>query len=572
VKKYTADFETTTDPIDCRVWAWGICDIENDINFVYGNNIETFLAWLEYSENSTFFFHNLKFDGEFILYYLLTHGFTYCKNARNLKHKQFSCLISDMNVFYSIDICFYSDERTSRKCKILDSLKLLPFPVSDIAMYFNLPIEKLKINYNAVRSNGHKLTTEEISYLRNDCTIVAKALKIQFDQDLTKMTIGSNALTSYKKSIGKKNFDRWYPAPLYDKEIRDSYRGGFTYLNPKYQGIEVKSGISLDTNSLYPWVMYVKKLPFGEEIYFEGEYKYDKIYNLYVQTFRCQFQLKNDRIPTVQIKGNLAFTPTQYLTNSKDKDGVDEEISLCMTSIDLKLFFEQYDVWNVEYLYGFKFMSCTGLFKSYIDYWIGVKNQATIDKNYGLRTLAKLMLNSLYGKFSLNPNVQSRIPYLDESETVKYRLDEKEVRKPIFIPIGTFITSYARENTIRAAQTVYDRFMYADTDSLYLEDTVLPENLKIDKVGLGAWKWEKIFTKAKFLQPKRYMVFGHDPYEDKPNKWYITCAGLPKNNHKKVTLSNFKPESIYKNARLTPKHVKGGIVLENASFTFRKLC
>ena len=30
-KRYTADFETTPDPIDCRVWAWSICNID-DVN------------------------------------------------------------------------------------------------------------------------------------------------------------------------------------------------------------------------------------------------------------------------------------------------------------------------------------------------------------------------------------------------------------------------------------------------------------------------------------------------------------------------------------------------------------
>ena len=56
------------------------------------------------------------------------------------------------------------------------------------------------------------------------------------------------------------------------------------------------------------------------------------------------------------------------------------------------------------------------------------KNQATIDKNYGLRTIAKLMLNSLYGKFALNPNVQGKYPVLDNG-IIKYELGEKRDTK-----------------------------------------------------------------------------------------------------------------------------------------------
>ena len=51
-------------------------------------------------------------------------------------------------------------------------------------------------------------------------------------------------------------------------------------------------------------------------------------------------------------------------------------------------------------------------FKEYIDKWISRKNNATIEKNYGQRTLAKLMLNSLYGKFATKLETKSKFPYL----------------------------------------------------------------------------------------------------------------------------------------------------------------
>ena len=39
---YTADFETTTDENDCRVWAWGVCEIGKNEEFEYNNSIESF--------------------------------------------------------------------------------------------------------------------------------------------------------------------------------------------------------------------------------------------------------------------------------------------------------------------------------------------------------------------------------------------------------------------------------------------------------------------------------------------------------------------------------------------------
>ena len=39
IKSYTADFETTTNPDDLRVWAWGVSDIDNPNNFPVVNHL-----------------------------------------------------------------------------------------------------------------------------------------------------------------------------------------------------------------------------------------------------------------------------------------------------------------------------------------------------------------------------------------------------------------------------------------------------------------------------------------------------------------------------------------------------
>ena len=62
MRKFTADFETTTDPNDCRVWAYAICEIGDPDNFQYGNSIDDFMEWCAGKENYLVLFHNLKFD------------------------------------------------------------------------------------------------------------------------------------------------------------------------------------------------------------------------------------------------------------------------------------------------------------------------------------------------------------------------------------------------------------------------------------------------------------------------------------------------------------------------------
>lgn len=551
--KYTADFETTTDPTDCRVWATGICEIES-LNFEYGNDIDFFFQFMETHLGAVFYFHNLKFDGEFIMCELFKRGFVHITD-KNFQPKMFNTLISDTGQFYSIEVCFEKVDGKPKTVIIYDSLKILPFSVDSIAKGFNLPISKLEIDYHDTREIGHIITTEEVDYLRNDVEIMARALKTLFEQGLNKMTQGSNALYDYKRTVGNRNFLKWFPTPAYDWDIRQSYKGGFTYCDPRKQGEEVGEGIVLDVNSLYPSVMYYENLPYGEGVNFEGKYEEDKLYNLYTQMFKCQFTVKEDHIPTIQIKKNSSFIPTEYIRDS----GV-EEVTLVLTNVDLELFFEHYDVYNIEWLGGWKFKSTNGLFKDYIDKWMKIKIESTINGNKAMRTLAKLMLNALYGKFALNPNVQGKIPYYVDGG-IKYTLGQKETRKPIYIPVGAFITAYARRKTITSAQTVYDRFLYADTDSLHLLGTEIPENLEIDEVKLGAWAHESTFTRARFIRQKTYI-------EEINGKINITCAGMPNRCYANVTWENFKAGSSFE-GKLQFTHVQGGIVLKDIDFTIK---
>ena len=556
---YTADFETTTDLEDCRVWAWALCNVNNTDEFVFGNSVQTLMDWCSKKRNLTLYFHNLKFDGEFILQWLLHNGFTeIIENGGKAAFtaKSFKTLISDMGQFYSIEICFSRNKSELYKVKILDSLKLLPFSIDQMAKTFGLPISKLEIDYRAKREIGHILTEEEKAYIKNDVAIAAMALKALFDMGLTKMTTASNALNEYKTLMGNR-FKYWFPPPQYDAEIRQAYKGGFTYLSPRYADKDVGNGIVLDVNSLYPAMMYYKPLPYDEGVFYDGKYQQDNEYPLYIQIVRVSFELKPKHIPTIQIKGNLSFVSTEYLESSNG-----EIVALALTSPDLELLLSHYNCDYIEYVCGWKFKAGTAAFRKYIDKWIGVKIEATKEGNKGKRAIAKLMLNSLYGKFATNPKCRSKHPYLGENGEIKYQLGEEEERAPIYIPVAAFITAWGRYTTITSAQKVYDRFIYADTDSLHLEGTDFPEGLDIDDVKLGAWKVESEFTRARFLHQKCYI-------EEIGNELKITCAGMPKSCYPYVTWENFHPNASYK-GKLKPQHVNGGIVLVDTPMTIRE--
>ena len=567
MKRFTADFETSTWIQDeTYVWAWSLCNIEDPEQVDIGNSIESFFERIKKENNPYVYFHNLKFDGEFILFYLLKNGYEWVE-SREKRTGTFSTLISDMGLFYSIEVYFDVSKKV-KKVTFIDSLKIINQTVESMPKTFKIPENKLTIDYNLRRERGHVLTKEEEDYVKNDVVIVAKALSYLFNMGLTKMTAGSNALSEYKKMLRMDIFRQMYKPLVYDidKDIRRAYRGGFTYLNPIYKNKTVGSGEVLDVNSLYPSVMYKEILPFGEPFFYIGEYKEDKVYPLYIQRLTCCFKIKEGKIPTIQIK-HSRFVDNEYLTDS----GL-EPVALTLTSIDLKLFLEQYDVWDLHYESGWKFKGMSGLFTSYIDKWIGVKNEATISGNKGMRQVAKIMLNSLYGKFATSLDVQSKIPYL-ENDIVRYRLGEKSTKDGVYLPMGAFITAYARDKTIRTSQAIkdysiekygVDMYCYSDTDSIH---TILPiEELKqfceIDDVKLGAWKHENHFERAKFIRQKTYL-------EEINGEIKITCAGLPQRCYDQVTWENFK-EGLKVDGKLAFHHVKGGVILVDTEFTIKE--
>ena len=568
MKRFTADFETSTWIEDeTRVWAWALCEIENPENVDIGNDIATFFERIKKEANPYIYFHNLKFDGEFILYYLMKNGYEYVE-SKEKRDKTFSTLISDMGLFYSIEVYFEVNNKKVKKVTFIDSLKIINQSVESMPKTFKIEDKKLSIDYNLPREEGHVLTKEEENYIKNDVVIVAKALSYLFNMGLTKMTAGSNALSEYKQITRLNRFRNLYKPLNYeiDKDIRRSYRGGFTYLNPIYKNKEVGEGEVLDVNSLYPSVMYEKILPFGEPFFYVGKYVEDKVYPLYIQRLTCSFKIKEGKIPTIQIK-HSRFVDNEYLTDSGE-----EPVALTLTSIDLELFLEQYDVWDLEYESGWKFKGMRGLFTEYIDKWIKVKNDATISGNKGMRQVAKIMLNSLYGKFATSLDVQSKIPYL-ENDIVKYKLGEKGTKDGVYLPMGAFITAYARDKTIRTSQAIkdysikkygIDMYCYSDTDSIH---TILPiEELvqfcEIDDVELGKWAHESHFTRAKFIRQKTYL-------EEIDGEINITCAGLPARCYDQVTWENFK-EGLKVDGKLTFHHVRGGVILKETEFTLKE--
>lgn len=575
---YSCDFETTTTPEDARVWAACAVELETNKTAFLSNNIDAFFEWLK-PQNCVCYFHNLKFDGSYLLDWLLKNGYRYEEKGGA---GTFEAIITDTGIFYQITVIFARDGKNLKKVVFYDSLKKLPFKVSVIAKAFNLEDSKLSIDYDAPRPVGHILTPEETEYILADCRIVAGALKIQRSEGLVKMTNASDALSWYKKSQGK-YFEKLFPVlPLeLDADIRKAYRGGWVYVRKDRKGKRGLQGNTYDVNSLYPSVMYNCLLPYGYPKYFEGEPQVTPERPLYIARIRCWFKLKEGHLPTIQLKRNRAFIETEYLESSNG-----EVVEMTVTNVDFELMKEHYDLSCLEFVNGWSFKGKVGMFKDYIDHWMHIKENS----KGALRQLAKLMLNSLYGKFATNPKSKRKIPYLSEEGVVKYMLGDEELRDPVYTAMGVFITAYARDKTIRSAQSVYDRFIYADTDSLHITGYEHPDGLDIHPTELGKWKHEGTFIDSKFLRAKTYMETYEDTYEDSLKTyaqtlnytfdvwresghlrvWHteVKCAGMPENVKEIVSYDTFDYGQSFE-GKLMPKTFAGGVVLLPSFFTIR---
>lgn len=564
---YTADFETTTktagDTSGARVWAWAVCEIGNPECVHYGTELTDFMAWIgnHAGPGDTIYFHNLRFDGQFLVDHLYNHGWEWVPKPR--RGKQFSTIINRMGQWYSITLKIYSPRaRRVINVKILDSLKLLPFSVHDIAVAFELDEGKGELDYETFRPQGHVLTDAERDYIRRDVQIMARALQIAVvDEGMHRSTIGANALASWKKGMGK-NWRNVFPklSNVVDAQLRESYRGGFTYVEPMWRDRDIDEGISVDFNSMYPSMMIMKSYPFGEPRYFEGRYEPDPAYPLYIQHIVATWDLKGDGIPFLKPSTHGMFDDHEY------PETVDEPTELWITSVDLELARTMYDFDVWAYIDGYKFCDKRGseIFGEYINYWGNRKARSTGAR----RLICKLYLNNLYGKFATNPDPYIKIPELDEHGVVRLTTYEDKPRETVYIPLACFITAYARDTLLRAAMANRDRFVYCDTDSLHLLGHEEPEGIPLDDHALGAWKVEGRFNHARHLRAKTYCW-------DLNGRFEVVCAGMPDNIKSMCNWDNFhigfsntdaNGNVIPGHGKLLARRVAGGTILEETKF------
>lgn len=653
-RTFSCDFETTVykGQTDTEVWASACVELYTEDVHIFHSIGEQLEYFISLDTNIIGYYHNLKFDGAFWLSYLLTElnyeqAFEYTNDEHTrgkwierkyMKNKTFSYGISEMGQWYTITI-----KVNNRIIELRDSLKLLPFSVKDIGKAFKTKHQKLDMEYTGFRYSGCTITEEEQKYIANDVLVVKEALEIMFEQGHNKLTIGSCCLAEFKKTfLDKKDYELMFPNLLNyeldttqfkyenaDKYIRKSYKGGWCYL-VKGKENEIKNcGTTADVNSLYPSMMSSEsgnRYPYGQPKFWKGNYIPDEALKdnmYYFVRIKTRFYLKYKHLPFVQIKGNFLYKGTEalessdyydyktgeYYTHYVDIHGNkhDTRVELTLTMTDYQLLKDHYNLVDFEILDGCYFRSAIGLFDEYIETYKKMK----LENTGALRTLAKLFLNNLYGKMASSDDSSFKLAYVKEDRSLGFIAVPENDKEIGYIPVGSAITSYARNFTIRAAQANYygvnERgFVYADTDSIHCD--LKPEELKgitVHDKNFCCWKLESCWDTAIFTRQKTYIEHvTHEDLEPIEVPYYnVKCAGMPsrckdlfvrsltnneptdeekskmseeqidflydkKGNFKTRALEDFKI-GLSIPGKLVPRRIRGGVLLVETTYEMR---
>lgn len=571
MKYMVGDFETTVyeGQTFTEVWASAVVELGTEDVKIHHSIRETYNYLYNLKQNICIYYHNLKFDGSFWLSFLLTDlkyeqklyvnsnndSDVHFLKEKDLTPKSFVYSISDMGQWYSILI-----KTPYALIEIRDSLKLLPFSVEQIGKSFDTKHRKLEMEYTGLRYAGCSITDNEKRYIANDVLVVKEALEIMQSEGHLKLTIGSCCLSEFKHTIDRQDYQAFFPDLTQDtlnpveykysnadEYIRRSYRGGWCYLKKGCENKLYTKGLTADVNSLYPSMMHSESgnyYPIGHPVFFKGAIPPKCLSNQYYYfvRIRTRFYLKPNKLPFIQIKGSFFYKATEMLETSdiidketgnastcyKDFDGNIKKavVEMVLTQTDFELLQEHYNLVDFELLDGCYFRTITGIFDEYIDKYKKIKQISTGAR----RTLAKLFLNNLYGKLSSSDISSFKVAREKDDGSLGFTTFEEHEKKVMYIPIGSAITSYARNFTIRAAQQNYKYFVYADTDSIHCCTTKTNiKGIKIHPSNFCCWKLESYWDKAIFVRQKTYIE--HVTHEDeKPieNPYYnIKCAGMP---------------------------------------------
>ena len=386
--------------------------------------------------------------------------------------------------------------RAKKKIQFRDTYKILPDKLANLTKKFNKDTTKQDFDVSLIT----KITPEVIEYCRRDCVSLYELINQYIESDVVQksglgLTTASQALKYFKSMLHS-------PIPALtrnmDSIIRKSYFGGRTEVFKRQFESESETLKYVDINSLYPYCMKFNDMPSTpkEEVtkFYEDEMGFYDV-TMYVP--------------------DMYIPPLPYYTK------VNGTYKLIFPTGVFRSWYTSVEIMNAinhgckisKVHSGILFHSVGRIFERYVDHFYNIRlnTPKSSFENY----LAKLMMNSLYGRFGMDLNKEEITiddGYDECGEIIGHVVDkngkyhefvkrDKYLRQSFNnVAIASFVTSHARVTTTNALIKQGENCFYTDTDSMFTKNHIEYGD------SLGEWKLEDEVRRAYFLLPKTYYM------------------------------------------------------------------
>jgi len=518
----TADIETSSDGLQFRLGS--IYDGKNIYTFMHLNDFMQKL--LSFSKNRIIYFHNLSFDGRFIL--------SYCA-----KHKIPAKVVFRNSLILSIKIV--KGARRDKKGRlrydylnVRDSFALLPLAQNKLLEALGLK-KKVVVDFSkaSVEELKKRCEYDVISLYHILKKVNRELYKLYKVNILNCMTISQYSQKLFRTRYLKHSIPNPYLLKVGDEYrnredlihfVQESYKGGRTEV------FSLKTGENLyyyDINSLYPFAMSFTKIPIRHFSHLKNisVKQLISLMERYEGFAKVKVRVKETEYPPIlgiKHNGKLIF-PAGVFT------GV-------FTFLELRKFLKEKQGEILEVYEVFYALQSEVLFEKFSKELYSFRKRLKKEKN-DFQKIIKLILNSQYGKYAqklekddielkkyseitVDEMIQNEVIEIDD-EYCYIRKKKRSLIRPFqLFHIASYISASARIVLWEYMKQAIDqgaKIFYCDTDSLIVDKPVFQNSTE-----LGKMKLEYKFRLFKAFSPKVYFALTDD------NKPISKAKGVPK--------------------------------------------
>lgn len=377
--------------------------------------------------------------------------------------------------------------------RLRDSMRLMPGSLKSVTSCFNIRHKKLDLDDrlpHIVKANDPDLFWE---YLRNDVLGLQETL-YEFWSMIYQHEGSIGELPMTLPSLAMRLWQKTLPGPILtprNKKLkaleRLAYRGGRTECHQT----GVHNIVSYDINSQYPSVML------------SGVYPLSYV-GCWVDTYRHRHGVYE--IEFCQTNRNVLPVLYDCRKNEYVYEGYG---AFFQPEIEKML---QVGGRIVKFYRGYEYKCMGNPFKEFINLWWQRRLTAQQEGNEGLRYVAKILMNSLYGKLAQREETWTMQALTGKEMQEKVRngerikiygdfcmVHEETDNEHVFVGIAGYVTAQARLLLYSYMRRVpLDAIVYNDTDSLHVKGQFFDSstdlgNVKKEKEGEVAYAGKKLY-------------------------------------------------------------------------------